>query len=47
VDILSVQELQGHTDIRTSGHPDILTTMISLLLAGAMRGEISSPLDDL
>jgi site-specific recombinase XerD len=39
VDIRSVQELPGHTDIRT--------TMICLQLARAMRGEISSPLDDL
>jgi integron integrase len=39
VDIRSVQELLGHTDVRT--------TMIYLQLARAMRGEIGSPLDDL
>ena len=39
VDIRSVQELLGHTDIRT--------TMVYIQLARAMRGEISSPLDDL
>jgi site-specific recombinase XerD len=39
VDIRSVQELLGHADIRT--------TMIDGQLARAMRGEITSPLDDL
>lgn len=39
VDIRSVQELLGHADVRT--------TEIYTQLAKAMRGEITSPLDDL
>jgi site-specific recombinase XerD len=39
VDIRSVQEFPGHADIRT--------TEIHVKLARAMRGEITSPLDDL
>jgi integron integrase len=39
VDVRSVQELLGHVDLRT--------TMIYVQLARAMRGEITSPLDDL
>lgn len=39
VDVRTVQELLGHVDLRT--------TMIYVQLARAMRGEISSPLDDL
>jgi integron integrase len=39
VDIRSIQELLGHSDVRT--------TEIYTQLAKAMRGEITSPLDDL
>lgn len=39
VDIRSIQQLLGHTDVRT--------TEIYTELARAMRGEITSPLDDL
>jgi integron integrase len=39
VDIRSVQELLGHADVRT--------TEVYTKLARAMRGEITSPLDDL
>jgi len=39
VDIRSIQELLGHADVRT--------TEIYTQLARAMRGEITSPLDDL
>lgn len=39
VDIRSIQELLGHSDVRT--------TEIYTKLAKAMRGEITSPLDDL
>ncbi len=39
VDIRSIQKLLGHADVRT--------TEIYTQLAGAMRGEIASPLDDL
>jgi integron integrase len=39
VDVRSVQELLGHSDLRT--------TSIYLQLARSMRGEITSPLDDL
>ena len=39
VDIRSIQELLGHADVRT--------TEIYTKLARAMRGEITSPLDDL
>ena len=39
VDIRSIEELLGHADVRT--------TEIYTQLARAMRGEITSPLDDL
>jgi site-specific recombinase XerD len=39
LDIRSIQELLGHADVRT--------TEIYTQLARAMRGEITSPLDDL
>ncbi len=39
IDIRSVQDLLGHADVRT--------TEIYTQLAKAMRGEITSPLDDL
>ena len=39
VDIRSIQELLGHSDVRTT---EVYTQM-----ARAMRGEIVSPLDDL
>lgn len=39
VDIRSIQELLGHANVRT--------TEIYTQLAKAMRGEITSPLDDL
>lgn len=39
VDIRSIQELLGHVDVRT--------TEIYTKLAKTMRGEITSPLDDL
>ena len=39
VDIRSIQDLLGHADVRT--------TEIYTQLAKAMRGEITSPLDDL
>ena len=39
VDIRTVQELMGHTDVRT--------TEVYTKLARAMRGEVTSPLDEL
>ena len=39
IDIRCVQQLLGHADVRT--------TEIYTALAKAMRGEITSPLDDL
>jgi site-specific recombinase XerD len=39
IDIRSIQQLLGHADVRT--------TEIYTHLAKAMRGEITSPLDDL